>query len=226
MGGVKDKLGTMRITLLVLLFAGSVFALVGCGGGGGGGGGGETTAQETTGGETTSARTTTARTTTGGETTAARGGTTTTQVATTNLTLTPIGVSGVSGNANITDAPGGVVVAVNVQGLLTQPGTEHIAHIHEGATCAEESAGNGGPVLYPLNSFIAGPDGTASSVSTLEGVSLEQLRAGSPKYVNVHAEPVGDGSVPPSIACADIPESGGGESTTGGRGGGVTTPSG
>jgi hypothetical protein len=102
-----------------------------------------------------------------------------------------------------------VEVAVNVQGLLTQPGTEHIAHIHEGATCAEESAGNGGSVLYPLNSLIAGPDGSASSVSTLEGVSLEQLRSGSAKYVNVHAEPTGDGSVPPSIACADIPGSGG-----------------
>ena len=221
MGGVKDKTGTLRIALLVLLFAGSVFALVGCGGGGGGSGGGETTVQKTTGGQTTSTRTTT-----GGENTAARGGTTTVQSTSTNLTLTPIGDSGVTGTANITDAPGGVEVAVNVQGLLTQPGTEHIAHIHEGATCAEESAGNGGSVLYPLNSLITGPDGSASSVTTLEGVSLKQLRSGSAKYVNVHAEPVGDGSVPPSIACADIPGSDGGGSTTGGGGGGVTTPSG
>ena len=204
LGGIKDKVATVRIALLLLLLAGSGFALVGCGGGGGGGGGEETTAERTSGGETTSARTV------GGETTAARGEVTTAQFASTNLTLTPSGDSGVSGNANITDTPGGVEVALDVQGLLTQPGTEHVAHIHEGGTCADERAGNGAPVLYPLDPLVAKEDGTASSATSLDAVTLEQLTSGAPKYVNVHAEPTGEaGVVPPGIACADIPMGGG-----------------
>ena len=204
LGRVKNEIATVRIALLLLLLAGSGFALVGCGGGGGGGGGEETTAERTSGGETTSARTV------GGETTAARGDVTTAQVASTNLTLTPSGDSGVSGNANITDTPGGVNVALDVQGLLTQSGTEHVAHIHEGGTCADERAGNGAPVLYPLDPLVAREDGTASSATSLDGVTLEQLTSGAPKYVNVHAEPTGEaGAVPPGIACADIPRGGG-----------------
>jgi hypothetical protein len=204
LGGIKDEVATVRIALLLLLFAGSGFALVGCGGGGGGGGGEETTAERTSGGETTSARSV------GGETTAARGEVTTAQFASANLTLTPSGDSGVSGNANITDTPGGVEVALDVQGLLTQPGTEHVAHIHEGGTCADERAGNGAPVLYPLDPLVAKEDGTASSATSLDGVALRQLASGAPKYVNVHAEPTGEaGVVPPGIACADIPMGGG-----------------
>jgi hypothetical protein len=203
LGGIKDKVATVRIALLLLLLAGSGFALVGCGGSGGGGGE-ETTAERTSGGETTSARTV------GGETTAARGEVTTAQFASANLTLTPSGDSGVSGNANITDTPGGVEVALDVQGLLTQPGTEHVAHIHEGGTCADERAGNGAPVLYPLDPLVAKEDGTASSATSLDGVALRQLTSGAPKYVNVHAEPTGEaGVVPPGIACADIPMGGG-----------------
>jgi len=191
----------MLIAVLLLLLVGSVFALGGCGGGGGGE---ETTAERTSGGETTSARAV------GGETTAARGEITTAEFAFANLTLAPIGYSGVSGNANITDAPGGVDVALDVQGLLTQPGTEHVAHIHEGGSCADERAGNGAPVLYPLDPLIAKEDGTASSATSLDGVTLRQLTSGPPKYVNVHAESTGEeGVVPPGIACADIPGAGG-----------------
>jgi hypothetical protein len=213
LGGIKDKVAMVRIALLLLLFAGSGFALVGCGGGGGDGGeettaertsGGETTAERTSGGETTSARTV------GGETTAARGEVTTAQFASANLTLTPSGNSGVSGNANITDTPGGTNVALDVRGLLTQPGTEHVAHIHEGGTCADERAGNGAPVLYPLDPLVSKEDGTASSATSLDGVALRQLTSGAPKYVNVHAEPTGEaGVVPPGIVCADIPGGGG-----------------
>jgi hypothetical protein len=204
LGGIKDEVATVRIALLLLLLAGSGFALVGCGGSDGGGGGEETTAERTSGGETTSARSV------GGETTAARGGeVTTAQFAAANLTLTPSGDSGVSGNANITDTPGGVEVALDVQGLLTQPGTEHVAHIHEGGTCADERAGNGAPVLYPLDPLVAKEDGTASSATSLDGVAIRQLTSGAPKYVNVHAEPTGEaGVVPPGIACADIPMGG------------------
>jgi hypothetical protein len=215
LGGIKDGVATVRVALLLLLLAGSGFALVGCGGGGGGGGGGEeTTVERTSGGETTAERTsggeTTSARTAGGETTAARGGeVTTAQFASANLTLTPSGDSGVSGNANITDTPGGVEVALDVQGLLTQPGTEHVAHIHEGGTCADERAGNGAPVLYPLDPLVAKEDGTASSATSLDGVAIRQLTSGAPKYVNVHAEPTGEaGVVPPGIACADIPMGG------------------
>ena len=116
------------------------------------------------------------------------------------------------GNANITDTPGGVEVALAVEGLLTAPGTQHVAHIHEGGTCADDRADNGAPVQYPLDPLISLEDGTASSATSIEGVTLEQLTSGAPKYVNVHAEPTGVG-VPPGIACADLPGTGG-EATT------------
>jgi hypothetical protein len=199
LGEPKRKIATIRIALMLLLLAISVLALAGCGGEGEEKGGGETTGA---GGETTGA---------GGDTTAA-GGVTTAEFAVTNVSLTPSRDSGVVGNANITDTPGGVEVALNVEGLLTPPGTEHVAHIHEGGTCADDRADNGAPVLYPLDPLITLEDGTASSATSIEGATLEQLTSGAPKYVNVHAEPTGEG-VPPGIACADLPGTGG-ESTT------------
>ena len=107
-------------------------------------------------------------------------------------------------------------MALHVEGLLTPPGTEHVAHIHEGGTCADDRADYGAPVLYPLDPLITLEDGTASSATSVEGVTLDELTSGAPKYVNVHAEPTGEG-VPPGIACADLPETGG-ESTTPGSG--------
>jgi hypothetical protein len=203
MGRVKNEIATVRIALLLLLLAGSGFALVGCGGGGGGE---ETTAPRTTGVETTSARTVR------GETSAARGEVITAQAAFTNLMLTPSRGTEVSGNVNITDTPGGLEVALDVKSLPTEGGTErtteHVAHIHEGGTCADDRAGNGAPVLYPLEPLVAKKDGTASSATSLEGVSLRQLASGAPKYVNVHDEPTGE-EIPPGIACADIPRGGG-----------------
>ncbi len=186
--------------------------------------GGETTAS---GGETTSAggeRTSAA----GGETTAAAAGeTTAAEFAATDLSLLPSRDSGVSGNANVTDAPARVWVALEVQGLLTQPGTEHVAHVHEGGTCDDDRAGNGAPIRYPLDPLLTQGDGTASSATPLDGVGLEQLTSGAPKYVDVHAEPVGGGIISPAIACADLPGTGGGEATTGAAaGGGETTASG
>ena len=199
--------------LMLLPIALSVVTLGGCFGGGGGGP--ETTAQRTSGGETTSARTV------GGETTAARGEITTAELAATKLELTPSRNSGVTGNATITETPGGVEVALEVQGLPTRSGTAHVAHIHEGGTCAGDRADNGAPVEYPLDPLITGEDGTASNATTLEGASLAELTSGSPKYLNVHAETPNEGVVPPGIACVDLPGAGG-EATTGG-GGGETT---
>jgi hypothetical protein len=105
-----------------------------------------------------------------------------------------------------------VEVAVAVEGLLTPPGTQHVAHIHEGGTCADDRADNGAPVQYPLDPLITLEDGTASSATSIEDVTLEQLTSGASKYVNVHAEPTGEG-VPPGIACADLAGTGG-EATT------------
>ncbi len=207
MGESRRKLATIRIASMLLLLAILVLTLVGCLG---------EEEEEKGGGETTSSA--------GGETTGAGEETTTAELAVTNLALTPSRDSGVVGNANITDTPGGVEVAVDVEGLLTQPGTEHVAHIHEGGTCADDRADNGAPVLYPLDPLITLEDGTASSATSIEGATLEQLTSGAPKYVNVHAEPTGEG-VPPGIACADLPGTDG-EATTPGSGEGTTPGSG
>ena len=193
----KREIATIRIASMLLLLAISVLALVGCLG----------QEEEKGGGETTSSA--------GGETTGT-GETTTAELAATTLELTQSRDSGVVGNANITDTPGGVEVALAVEGLLTPPGTQHVAHIHEGGTCADDRADNGAPVQYPLDPLITLEDGTASSATSIEGATLDQLTSGAPKYVNVHAEPTGEG-VPPGIACADLPGTGG-EATTPGSG--------
>jgi len=118
------------------------------------------------------------------------------------LRLTQSNGSGVSGTAMLTDAEGGVEVRLDVTGL-PEDGVEHIAHIHEGASCADDRAGNGAPVKYPLESIVAG-DSSGSSTTTIPNVTVAQLFDGSAeRYLNVHAEMSGDG-VPPGIACADV----------------------
>ena len=72
----------------------------------------------------------------------------------------------------------------------------------------------------------SGRDVTALSTSAVDGLSLDRLLSGSPKYIKVYD--LGD-EAPPGIACADLPVSGGGstgegETTTGG--GGATTAGG
>jgi hypothetical protein len=198
LGEPKRDIATIRIASVLLLLAISVLTLVGCLGEEEEKGGEE---EEKGGGETTSA---------GGETTGTGEETTTAVLAATTLELTQSRDTGVVGNANLTHTPGGVEVAVAVEGLLTTPGTPHVAHIHEGGTCADDRADNGAAVQYPLDPLISLEDGTASSATSIEGVTLEQLTSGAPKYVNVHAEPTGVG-VPPGIACADLPGTGGEE---------------
>ena len=188
--------GPAPAVLLVL----AVLVLGGCGGGGSSGGGGEeeTTSASTSGGETTSVET-----------------------ASRTVDLTASRDSGVTGTATLTDTPGGVEVALDVQGLADQPGTEHLAHIHEGGTCADDRADNGATVLYGLDSLYTGDDGTALSSTSIADVTLDELLSGPAKYVNVHAEATGEG-VPPGISCADLPGTG----TTTGAGGGETTAGG
>jgi len=123
------------------------------------------------------------------------------------LELTQTQDSGVVGNANITDTPSGVEVAAAVEGLSSATGTQHVAHIHEGGTCAGDRGRVGTPVKYTLDPLITLRNGTASSATLIEGVTLEQLTFGAPKYVDVHGEPTG--STRPGIACADLPETAG-----------------
>ena len=190
-----------RVVPILLLFAIFAFVASGCAGGGGG----ETTAETTS--EGTVPRTT-------------GGGTVPTELASTTVDLTPSGDSGVSGYARLTNrSGGGVDVELYVQNLQDQPGTEHLAHIHQGGTCADDRAGNEAPVQYPLNSVFTGPDGTGSSTTTISNVTVAELFSGSPKYVNVHAVQTGN-ETPPGISCADLSSAGGsasGGATTSGR---------
>lgn len=183
-----------KATLLALVFV-AVLGVSGCGGGGGGGvnnpsaGGAETTAATVGGKEVTSVR-----------------------APSTTINLTPSGGSGVSGTATLTETPGGLEVRLDLQNLINEEiGTEHLAHIHEGGTCADDRAGNGAPVRYPLTSVITAQDGTGTSTTVLQGgLTLDQLSSGPPKYINVHAAQTG-GETPPGISCADL--STGGDST-------------
>ena len=56
------------------------------------------------------------------------------QTSTQTLQLTPSRDSGVSGTATLTDTGAGVEVQLDVHGIPTADGTEHIANIHVGAT--------------------------------------------------------------------------------------------
>ena len=180
---------TVPILALTALF---VFALGSCGGGGGGG---QTTAApsaKTAGGGTTSS----AQKTTGG-------GTTSAEMTSATVYLTPSQNSGVTGTASLTNTSSGVEVVLNVQNLPSQPGTEHLAHIHQGGTCTDDRAGNGAPVQYPLTSVMTAQDGTGTSTTQIPGVTVAQLSSGPAKYINVHAEQTGN-ETPPGISCADL----------------------
>ncbi len=189
-------------TVPVLLLAASLLILGGCGGGGTSSGEGE---------ETTSATTSSRETTSAG-------------LASRAVNLTPSRDSGVSGTASFTDdTNGGVQVQLSMQNLpqIEQPGTQHITHIHEGGTCADDRADNGAPVEYPLNTVVTQQDWTGLSTTTLSGVTVDTLFSGSPKYINVHAV-AETNETPPGISCADLvaPADGstsGGGSTSGSR---------
>ena len=198
-----------KATLLLALTLVAIFGVFGCTSGGGGG----ETPSSTTEEETTS-------TTVGGQEV------TSAQVPTTTISLTPSGDSGVSGTATLTETPGGLEVKLDMRNLVGEEiGTQHPAHIHEGGTCADERAGNGAPVRYPLTSVVTAQDGTGTSTTVLQGgLTLDQLSSGAPKYINVHAAQTGN-ETPPGIACGDLSPSGGnttsqGETTVGG---GTTT---
>ena len=182
---------------LLALACASIFGVFGCADGGGGGddassGGGEATSVTVGGQEVTSVSA---------------------PSTTVNLTSSP--GSDASGTATLTETPGGLEVRLDVQNLIgDQIGAQHAANIHEGGTCADDRAGNGAPVRYPLSPVITAQDGTGTSTSLLQGgLALDQLSTDPPKYINVLAAQTGD-ETPPGISCADL-SSGGGGSTPG-----------
>lgn len=118
------------------------------------------------------------------------------------LELTPSNGSGVGGTARLAETGRGVEVRLNLEGL-PEDGVEHLAHIHKGATCADDRAGNGAPVEFPLESVVA-EGGVGSSTSITDATFDELLGGEEPYYVNVHAEQTDPETVPPGVACADV----------------------
>jgi len=86
-----------------------------------------------------------------------------------------------------------LAVRLSVSGL--EAGSVHPAHIHFG-TCAA-----GGPIGYPLDDLIAGPDGVAVGTTLVSGVRVIPTEGW---YINVHQGPtLADGGATP-IACGDV----------------------
>lgn len=125
------------------------------------------------------------------------------QEESTEVELTPSRDSGVSGTATFADVADGVEVTLNIQGA-PEGGVEHLAHIHETATCADDRNDQGGPVEFPLTPITVEDDGTGSSTAIIKDVTVAQLfDDGKERYANVHAVAEGSG-VPPGISCADL----------------------
>ena len=192
---------------LVLPMIAVIFILAGCGGTGGGGGSSE---EETTSLSAASE----------GTSAATQETTTSTTNATASVGLTSMNGSGTTGTATFTEVAQGVVrVELSVLGLPV-PNATYLTHIHPG-TCADERAGGeegqqdsnhedehseheGGTmaaVEYPLRYVTADAQGQGYTITVLNGVTIQELFSGDPKYINVHAEGPGN---PPSIACGQL----------------------
>ena len=202
----------MKFTLHGLSLVVGIVLLAGCSAGGGGGGSsaGTTSPEETTSSTTASTA----------ETTENESG------SFAQVQLAPMNDSGVTGTATFTDVDQGVRVDLGVQGL-PDSNASYLTHIHPG-TCADEQGGQEDheanhedehadheegaaehhdkegtmpEIEYPLPSITPDPEGRGSTSTVLEGVTVEQLFSGSPKYINVHAEGTGN---PPAIACSPL----------------------
>ncbi len=92
------------------------------------------------------------------------------------LQLKPLGGSGVSGTATLTNVESGVQVKLEMKGL-PEAGVEHINHFHGGGTCADVQGGNMAPVTIPLKPVVAQEDGSGSATTTLEDVTLDKLHS-------------------------------------------------
>ncbi len=209
-------------TIAVIFF---LLVVVGCGGTGGGSDSSEEEAEEET--TTSSAAAASSSEGTSGateETTAA------TSNVSASVTLAAMNGSGTTGTATFTDvAQGEVRVTLSAQGL-PDPNVTYLTHIHPG-TCADEQggeqeeaeeqgseeeqqgsghehdehsgheAGTNEEIEYPLPPITANPQGRGTTLTVLEGVTVQELYSGEPKYINVHAEGSGN---PPALACGQL----------------------
>jgi hypothetical protein len=143
--------------------------------------------------------------------------------------LTPMNDSGATGTATFTDVAQGVRVDLGVQDL-PDPNASYLTHVHPG-TCPDEQGGEEeheanregehadheegaaehhdeegtmAEIEYPLPPITPDPEGRGITTTVLEGVTVEQLFSGSPKYINVHAQGTGN---PPAIACGPLTRS-------------------
>lgn len=147
---------------------------------------------------------------------------------TAEVSLTPTGGSGVRGVAAFADIPGGVEVELRAWGL-PEAGAIYLAHLHRGS-CAEDPEYNAdehshdhsdahdhlsdrevgmsvGEIEHPLNPLVP-ESGDASSVTKIDGATVDRLFSGDPGYfVNVHAETSDAGELP-TVACTDLREDG------------------
>jgi len=195
---------------LVLPTLAVILSLAGCGSTGGGGASSEEE-EETTPSSSAAASEGTSATTE--ETTTSNNNVTAT------VRLASMNGSGTTGTATFTDVAQGVVrVELSVLGL-PDPNVTYLTHIHPG-TCADEQSGEEGEqqgsdhdhehsgheagtneeIEYPLPPITADLQGRGSTSAVLDGVTVQELFSGEPKYINVHAE----GSGNPPAFCGQL----------------------
>jgi hypothetical protein len=185
---------------LVLPTIAVLFILAGCGGTGGGGATTSAAASE-------------------GTSAATEETTTSNNNVTATVRLTPMNGSTTTGTATFTDVAQEVVrVELRVLGLPATNASTYLTHIHPG-TCAGEQSGDeeeqdsdhehehsdhedtNEEIEYPLPPISADPQGQGFTSAVLDGVTVQQLFSGEPKYINVHAEGSGN---PPALACGQL----------------------
>ncbi len=108
------------------------------------------------------------------------------------VNLTPVGNSGVNGEATLTPQGGNTQVIVRLTGL--QPNTGHAGHIHRG-TCSSL-----GEVVAPLQEITADANGTGTMTTTVSVPSDSILRG--QHLIAYHQDPGTNHG--PTIVCGEI----------------------
>ena len=144
------------------------------------------------------------------------------------LELTPTNDSGVSGSANFTQAATVTRLELELRGLPqpneiylshVHPGScedeehsnapegesaDHHSHEHRHGRHAdtyvqeENHKATAGEIVHPLRPVKSNAAGAGSSITVLEGVTIDELFLHESRYLNVHAAGSGD---PPQLTC-------------------------